>query len=116
MSGKLFAAAIAAIAAGTLIAAPVNAAQPAQAQKAPNAASASKASNATELSVAIRGAETSQGGDACSQYAPGLLKAACATAKNDDNVAGGHCNSNGRGHEIGKGKGHDKDDDCPVSS
>lgn len=124
MSGKLFAAAIAAIAAGALISAPVNAAP---APKASNKG----ASQVAELSKAIHGDDHHQSGG-CKQYASGLLKKSCEADHgdkgdhgnhnghnghngHDDHGDNGHCNPRGHGHEIGKGKGHDRDDDCPVS-
>ena len=118
MSGKLFASAIAAIAAGALIAAPVNAAP---APKASNKG----ASKVAELSKAIHGDDHQQSGG-CKQYASGLLKKSCEADHDDkgghhshndhdDHGDNGHCNPRGHGHGIGKGKGHDRDDDCPVS-
>ena len=105
MSGKLFAAAIAAAALAT---APAYAAPTRQSMQ----SSQFNGSDISRLVQAIRGQVLDQVADICRQYTPGFLQKACDV---DDGVPG-HCKGRGKGHDIGKGKGHDKDDDCPVSS
>jgi len=101
MSGKLFAAAIAA---GALATAPAYAA--------PNAQSSNNhGAVISELVKTITGQALAQAASTCKQYTPGFLQQAC-----EIDIPPGHCKGRGNGHDKGKGKGHDNDGDCPVSA
>src|SRR5262245_35912733 len=97
MSGKLFAAAVAAAALATP---PAYAAPTKQSMQSQNL----NGSDISRLVKAIRGEVLDQVADICRQYTPGFLQKACDV---DDGVPG-HCKGRGKGHDIGKGKGHDK--------
>lgn len=72
------------------------------------------ASEAEDAAKVARAAKHNQCGSLDKESLRKACRAIVSEASNGRGL--GHCKDNGRGHEVGKGNGHDKDDDCAVSA